>query len=93
MFIFVQIWKRWIEVSGSVMQKEQTGDTTLVILISNVLMVSVFIWAHCIPQSAILTPFRTPISPISQFDLFGFNLVKSEKCSKVCRTLLGVSLH
>ena len=28
MFTFVEVWKRWIEVSGYLMQKEQSGDFT-----------------------------------------------------------------
>ena len=28
MFAFLEVWKRWIEVSGYLMQKEQSGDFT-----------------------------------------------------------------
>ena len=46
-------------------------------------MVSSYRFTHLIPQSATFTPFRTPMSAISNFDLFGLRLENCEKCLKI----------
>ena len=47
-----------------------------------------FRFTNSIPQSAIWAPFRTSIPGLSHLYLFGFNPEKSEKCSKICKTLV-----
>ena len=45
--------------------------------IASILIALVFRFTHSISQSAIWSPFRTPILPISHLDLFGMNLGKN----------------
>ena len=46
-------------------------------------MVSSCRFTHLIPQSATVTPFRTPKPTISHFDLFGLRPENCEKCLKI----------
>ena len=47
--------------------------------VSNTLMKSKTKSTHCIPKTATLTPFRTPIPAISDLLKFGLNPDKREK--------------
>ena len=46
---------------------------------TNILIVSFSRFTHSIPQSATLTPFRSPIPAISHLDLLGLRPEKKEK--------------
>ena len=49
-------------------------------------------FTHLLPESATLTPFRTPIPAISHFDLFGLRPETCEKCLKISNRFVTDSI-
>ena len=61
--------------------------------VPNILMVSITISTHCIPQTATLTPFRTPISAISHLCNFDLNPEKTREDLKAISYLFyGINI-
>ena len=55
----------------------------------SILTVSSYRFTHLIPQSATFTPFITPMSAISHFDLFGLRPENCEKCLKISNRFIA----